>query len=191
MIHYKRVESDDERKAILQLQRENLPSALSTEEKNDQGFVTVAHSEAQVKALNEIEPHIIAKEGDKVIAYLLVMTAESATEIPILQPMFELFGRVPFASKMVSDFRYVVVGQACVARPYRGKGILDACYRYYRGSLQNRYAFAITEIAATNLRSLRAHERIGFTPIYRYSAPDGVEWVIVVWDWNQTDRDGR
>lgn len=183
MIHYKRAESDEELKAILQLQRENLPSALSREEKSTQGFVTVAHSEEQLKTLNEIEPHIIAKDDDNVIAYLLVMTAESGNEIPILQPMFELFGHVPFAGRTVSDFHYVVVGQACVARPYRGKGVLDACYAYYRKSLQGRYDFAVTEIAATNLRSLRAHERIGFTDIHHYTAPDGIEWVMVAWNW--------
>ena len=47
----------------------------------------------------------------------------------------------------------------------------------------NKYDFAITEIAATNLRSLKAHRRIGFKEINTYLSPDKTEWVVVLWDW--------
>jgi ribosomal protein S18 acetylase RimI-like enzyme len=184
MIHYTKANTDAELHGILALQRQNLPSALTEDEIRSQGFVTVVHSFGDVKKLNQIEPHVIAKDGEQIIAYLLAMTAQSQLDIPVLQPMFKIFARVPFAGKTVADFHYLVVGQVCVHKAYRGRGILDNCYNYYRETFQKKYDFAVTEIDASNLRSLHAHARIGFRDVYRYSVLNGVEWVIVLWDWN-------
>lgn len=184
MIHYTRANTDAELTGILELQKQNLPSSLSEEEIQSQGFVTVVHSFDKLKGLNDIEPHIIAKDNDKVIAYLLVMTEQSANEIPVLKPMFEVFNRAPFAGKTVADFNYIVVGQVCVDKAYRGKGILDSCYHYYKETFQKKYDFAITEIDAANPRSLNAHKRIGFKEVYHYLGTNGVQWLIVLWDWN-------
>jgi GNAT superfamily N-acetyltransferase len=136
-----------------------------------------------LKKLNDIEAHVIAKDNDKVVAYLLAMTVRSQTDVPILIPMFEAFGNTVYGNKRISEYNYIVVGQACVDKQYRGQGVFDACYSAYRKFLQHKYDFAITEIASTNTRSLAAHRRVGFDEISRYTADNGVEWVIVVWDW--------
>ncbi|HEU4902039.1 MAG TPA: GNAT family N-acetyltransferase [Flavisolibacter sp.] len=184
MIHYKKAGTQAELKGILHLQQQNLAPALTEAEMNSQGFVTVMHSLEMLQRLNDIEPHIIAKDNENVVAYLLAMTAQSQDNIPVLRPMFGLFRNVPFAGKTIADFHYLVVGQVCVDKNYRSQGILDDCYAFYRQAYQNTYDFAVTEIAANNPRSLRAHKRVGFEDVYRYTAPDGVEWVIVVWNWN-------
>ena len=180
----KTTETTTELEGILSLQRQNLPAVLSPEEVTSQGFLTVVHSLDELQQLNDIEPHTIAKENEQVVAYLLAMTKASENSIPILKPMFDLFRIVNFAGRKVSAFQYIVVGQVCVDRVFRGTGLLDACYAFYRKSFAHRYDFAITEIAASNLRSLQAHRRIGFNEIHRYTAPDLQEWVIVIWDWN-------
>lgn len=118
------------------------------------------------------------------MAYLLAMTVHSKEDIPVLRPMFAVFEELSFAGKPLSHFRHIVVGQVCVDKRYRGKGVLDACYAFYKTTFQSNYDFAITEIDAANLRSLAAHKRIGFNEFHRYTAPDGKEWVIVLWDWN-------
>lgn len=184
MIRYTRVKIDADLEGILELQRRNLPSSLSQQEMHSQGFVTVVHSFEEVKKLNDIEPHVIAKDDENVIAYLLAMTTQSQEEILVLKPIFETFQEISFANKKVSDFQYIVVGQVCVDKVYRSKGILDACYQYYKNVFADKYDFAITEIDASNLRSLNAHKRIGFKELYRYTAANDVEWVIVLWDWN-------
>jgi RimJ/RimL family protein N-acetyltransferase len=39
-----------------------------------------------------------------------------------------------------------------------------------------------TEVATRNTRSMRAHERVGFTVLERYrDATD--EWALLRWDW--------
>ena len=130
-----------------------------------------------------IERSIVAKKGDTVIAYLLAMTAASKADIPVLIPMFEIFEKIQLHNKPVSQYNYLVVGQVCVDKAYRGQGVLDNCYTAYRNHFRKKYDFAITEIAAKNLRSINAHKRIGFSEILKYRSPDKQEWSIVIWEW--------
>jgi hypothetical protein len=170
---------------IIELQKQNLRENLPGEEIKSQGFVTVIHTLGELEEMNHIEQHVICKDGNKVIAYLLAMTEKSRNSLPVLFPMFQMFEEISFRGKAVSDYKYIVVGQVCVDKNYRGKGILDKCYAYYKNQFQQKYDFAITEIARSNLRSINAHKRIGFIEIYRYKGPDSIEWSIVIWDWKK------
>jgi hypothetical protein len=183
MITYTTSQSDIDLLGIMALQQENLPVNLSPAEMAAQGFVTVVHSLPDLKKMNELEQHIIARDGDKVIAYLLAMTAASGNDIPVLIPMFGLFQKIQYGGRAVSAYNYIVVGQVCVGKGYRGQGILDNCYAEYRRQFEGRYDFAITEISTRNTRSIQAHKRIGFTSIHEYKAPDGEEWSVVLWKW--------
>jgi predicted GNAT superfamily acetyltransferase len=183
MIIYSTVTTDDELEQILALQKQNLAVGLTAEQIAAQGFVTVSHSFQDLKKMNAIEAHVIAKDNDRVIAYLLAMTAHARFDIPVLVPMFGMFEQVDYQNKKIADHRYIVVGQVCIAEGYRGKGILDACYAAYKDHLKDKYEFAITEIATRNQRSINAHKRIGFETVHEYAAPDGEEWNIVVWKW--------
>jgi ribosomal protein S18 acetylase RimI-like enzyme len=183
MIIYKTADTQNELEGILSLQKINLTERLTTDEVQSQGFVTVNHTYEQLKKLNDYEKHIIAKDGDKVIGYTLAMTQNSKSDIPILIPMFNLFNEVVYAGKKITDYTYIVVGQVCVAKEYRGQGIVDNCYAAYKKHYRTKYDFAITEIASTNVRSLNAHYRIGFKEIETYEDPDSTKWVIVLWDW--------
>jgi len=183
MITYTTANSINDLEGILDLQKRNLAGSLTKDEIQSQGFVTVDHSYDQLEKLNDQEKHVIAKDDEKVIGYLLAMTKRSRFDIPVLIPMFELFDSVSYYGKKISEYNYLVVGQVCVDKAWRGKGILDHCYTAYRQHYGTKYDFAITEIAATNLRSLKAHRRIGFKEINTYRSPDKTEWVVVLWDW--------
>lgn len=183
MVEYTTATTKADLSGILALQQVNLSRQLTKEEIESQGFVTVTHSYDELKKLSDIERQIIARDNDTVIAYLLAMTFESRFDIPILAPMFEIFNKIAYAGKKISEYNYIVVGQACVDKQYRGKGILDNCYSAYRNTFKDKYDFAITEIAGSNHRSLSAHKRIGFKEISRYTTEDQTEWYIVLWDW--------
>ncbi|MDX5422223.1 MAG: GNAT family N-acetyltransferase [Hymenobacteraceae bacterium] len=187
MIAYTTSNTKEDLLGILALQKVNTPEALTNEQIKSQGFVTVRHSYDELKQLNDIEKHIIAKDERRVVAYLLAMTDQSKFDFPILIPMFEVFNSLSFAGKTISAYNYLVVGQVCVEAQYRGQGILDGCYAAYKHRFQGRYDFAITEIASTNVRSLNAHRRIGFKEIHRYTSPDKTEWSIVLWDWKKSN----
>ena len=179
------VKSDDEIHQILDLQKSNLPINLTDEQKIIQGFVTVNHSFETLKKMNNSEASIIAKEDEKVIGYLLAMTNESKNDIPVLFPMFNAFNEVIYHNQKISTYHYIVVGQVCIADGYRGMGILDDCYAFYKKHFMNKYDFAITEINKINKRSIKAHARIGFELVHNYKDSNGDEWDIVIWDWNK------
>jgi hypothetical protein len=183
MIIYTTANSKNDLEGILHLQKINLARNLSQDEIRSQGFVTVDHTYDQLERLNGHEKHIIAKDGDKVIGYLLAMTKASKSDIPILLPLFDMFDRVSYNHKKISGYNYMVVGQVCIDKAYRGQGILDDCYASYKKHYSAKYDFAITEIASANPRSLNAHKRIGFKEINVYISPHKTEWSVVIWDW--------
>ena len=183
MIVYTTAKTNEDIHGILELQKKNLPQNLTSEQKTTQGFVTVIHSFDTLKKMNDIEQSVIAKDDDRVIGYLLAMTRESRNDIPVLIPMFNVFDNVMFNNKKISEYKYIVVGQVCIAEGYRGQGILDNCYTEYKKRFKEKYDFAITEIHDTNKRSINAHKRIGFETIHHYQDPKGDEWDVVLWNW--------
>ena len=183
MINYSTVQSDQDLMGILKLQSENLSYLLTPEEKVQEGFVTVKHDLATLKRMHDLEPSVIALKNDTVVGYLLAMTSGSRFDISILDPMFKMFEEINFKSKPIANYNYLVVGQVCVDKNFRGTGLLDEMYDYYRDQFSNKYDFAITEIIDTNMRSIRAHSRIGFELVHQYPAPDETRWHIVIWDW--------
>lgn len=181
---FKLTETATELQGILDLQRVNLSSEISEKESADQGFVTVQHSLDQLRLMHDIEPHVIAKDGERVIGYILAMTKESKDLVPVLVPMFEQFDRLDIGGKPLSTYDYLVIGQICVDKDYRGQGIFDRMYQTYQQTFSDRYEFAITEIAISNKRSLKAHQRVGFQIIHEFS-DFTQDWAIVAWNWKK------
>ncbi len=87
----------------------------------------------------------------------------------------------------VKKYNYIVVEQICIDKHYRGQRILDSCYTACKNYFNNKCDFTITEIARTNLRSIHAHQKIGFKVISRYVAPDKTNWCIVLWNWKDVN----
>jgi len=177
---FKTAETFEEFVGILDLQQENHIKNLID---LDQGFVFAEHSVEDLAKMNAFAPHIIAKDGDIVVAYLLGMTVESRYDIEMLIPMFDQFDEIEVNGTPLSAYHYIVVGQVAVSKNYRGTGVLDECYALYKEVHSDNFDFAITEISERNHRSLGAHYRVGFRELSRYTNEDGEVWVIVVWDW--------
>src|ERR1700704_375903 len=115
MIVYTAAKTNDEILQIIELQKNNLPQNLTDEQIATQGYVTVVHSFEILKRMNTIEQSIIAKENDRVIGYILAMTEESKNDIPVLIPMFDAFDTVTYNNKKIAEYKYIIVGQVCVA----------------------------------------------------------------------------
>lgn len=184
MINITTASTSTDLSGILKLQKANHAHVLSIEEVQSQGFVTVDHTFEQLKMLNDLEPHLIAKDGAEIVGYILAMTIESKGEIPILVPLFESFETINYLGKKIADYQYLVVGQVCMAKAYRGQGLFDQCYAAYKALFEHKYDFAITEIAQKNTRSLRAHQRVGFKVIHSYTDINDIDWDVVLWDWD-------
>jgi hypothetical protein len=183
-IIYKSCTSEEELSSILILQNENHYSSLAKEDMASEGFLTCTHSLELLRDLNNVAPHVIAVSNNRVCAYLLTMTDIAEVSMPFLKPMFQEFRKLTYKETPIAKYNYLIVGQVCVGKDFRGHGVLNDCYQLYTSLYRNKYDFAITEIATRNKRSLNAHLRLGFKEIRRYFSPDGEEWSIVILDWN-------
>jgi len=173
MVLYKQAESQEELEQILDLQQRNLARNISLEESEREGFVTVEHDMGDLRAMNRACGHIIAVESGNLIGYALCMHPRFADRIEILRPMFtELEGL------KLSGF--MVMGQICVAKGHRGKGVFRKLYSTMKECLPPGFDSIITEVDGNNKRSLSAHAAIGFRTLKVYHGLGRV-WQILQW----------
>ncbi|MFN0174054.1 MAG: N-acetyltransferase family protein [Saprospiraceae bacterium] len=186
-IIFSSVATSDEVTQILDLQAQNHVLNVSPAVAQEQGFVTVKHDPLVLQRMNEVAPSIIAKDGGRVVGYALVMPRSFSADIPILQPMFDLLDTLSWqGTPLCENSRWFAMGQICVAEGYRGMGVFDGMYQKMKEVCQSEFDFVITEIAERNVRSIRAHERVGFETLHTFSdAVAGEVWRVVVWDWEK------
>ncbi|WP_394830300.1 GNAT family N-acetyltransferase [Pendulispora rubella] len=183
MIETSLVTSRADLEDILTLQRENHRDVVQEEDARREGFVTVAHTLDALEGMHSIAPSVIAREGAELAGYALVMPVEARTLVPILAPMFRQFEVLEWHGKPLAALRYYVMGQICVARTHRGRGVVDAMYHEHRARYASRFELCVTEIATRNTRSMRVHERVGFKLVKTYRDAHE-EWAVVAWDWS-------
>ena len=183
MIEYTVAKTRGDLQQILVLQSTNLPVNISTEEAKDQGFVTVHHHYDLLESMNQPHPHIIAKAEGQVVGYTLVMLPEFGRRIPVLLPMFDKINQLIYEGIPLRESGYFVMGQVCVAKAFRGKGVFAGLYQKMKEKMSIHFKYILTEIATRNTRSMRAHQKVGFKTIHCYKT-DSEEWAIVLWDWS-------
>ena len=182
-INYTLLATPAEIDQLLDLQKSNLPQNISAPEAQSQGFVTVEHDFELLKAMNDAEAHVIAKDQQQVVGYCLVMLASFQDRVPVLQPMFALLDGLSYQNKSLTTYQYFVMGQVCVAKDHRGRGIFDGMYQGLKQYYHQKYDFVVTEVATRNIRSIKAHQRVGFELLHCYTDPRGEEWDVILWDW--------
>ncbi len=175
MITYKQASTEAELQQILELQRDNLPQNLSPETQQKEGFLTVEHTFAVLKEMNDVCGHIIAVANQKVIGYALCMHPKFADTIAVLRPMF-----VEINKAIEGKTNYMVMGQICVHKAFRGMGIFRGLYITMREKLPQGFDSIITEVDTKNLRSLIAHKAVGFKELKRYQSGKK-NWSLIVW----------
>ncbi|MBT8236944.1 MAG: GNAT family N-acetyltransferase [Bacteroidia bacterium] len=172
-IHYSRATSAQELKQILELQTINLRSVISTNESRKEGFVSVVHTLDLLERMNTAAAHILAKEGEKVVGYALCMHPAFADEIPMLKPMFKRVNE-----QVGPHYKFMIMGQICIGKQYREKGIFRELYKAMAAALFPAYESIITEVDTDNQRSLQAHYAIGFEEMEVYRS-GGRQWHLI------------
>jgi ribosomal protein S18 acetylase RimI-like enzyme len=166
---------------ILQLQKQNLFSAISEEQQAQQGFVFAEHTISLLKMMAAELPQVIAVSNGKVIGYNLAMPVSMKNEIPSLVPMFAEFERSKYKGRPLTSYHFMVGGQVCVDKDFRGQGLLSRLYHETRNRLSSGYELCVTEVSARNTTALKAHQKMGFEVVSTYH--DGKElWKVVVWN---------
>lgn len=166
---------------IKALQVANLSRLLPDEEKAREGFVTAEYTIDFLQTLHSIEPSIVAKDGDEVVGYALVVTKEIYGQHALLDHLFDAVDLLTYNDVPLKSESYCIVGQLCVSKSHRGQGLVERMYSLFRDSLRDKFRFVVTEVALDNPRSLRAHEKVGFKLIHQTSF-NGVEFQTILWD---------
>jgi ribosomal protein S18 acetylase RimI-like enzyme len=177
-------DGDRDLDGILSLQKENLARNLPADEVRSEGFVTVVHTREILERMHALGPSVVARKDGRVVGYALTMPVECRDFLPVLQPMFALLDTLEYQNAPLSRQRYYVMGQICVARAFRGQGLVEAMYAHHAAAFADRFDLIVTEVARRNGRSLRAHERAGFEGLAEYrDATD--DWVVIGLDFRR------
>jgi len=166
---------------ILELQKKNLIRNISSDEMKSEGFVTINHSFEMLQQMHDMAPHIIIRDDNRIVAYALTMLREFSSLVPTLEPMFDKFESLQWKNRPLNEYRYYVMGQICVDKAYRGKGLFDALYEKHKDVYSPQFDLLVTEIATRNHRSNNAHKRVGFVTINTFR-DETDEWNVVAWD---------
>ena len=138
---------------------------------NEAGY---GHGTATTNSNKKQKPN---SDSCELVGYALTMTKEFRHRLPILIPMFDFIDKITFPdgnnnnggnSRLLRDESYVVMGQVCVSKSYRGQGVFKGLYDEMKRRLAPHFTTIITEISTKNTRSLRAHEKVGFIELDRY-----------------------
>jgi len=186
MIAIKLVSTQDELRGIQQLQKENLRKHITEKEATTQGFLMAEYSINFLQKMHDAAPSIIAVADGKVVGYSLVALKMIRDEHELLADLFNTIDALQYQSKDLVASNYVVVGQLCIGKNFRGMGLVDRLYQCFKDCYADQYEYSLTDIAKENQRSLKAHQRKGFQVINELSY-GGIGWDIVLWDWNKKD----
>lgn len=168
---------------IKDLQTKYLKTNLSENEQLSEGFLTASYTEEFLNLMNSYYPAILAKNENQVVGYALVATKEIRGKHELLDDLIQHCDKVTYNGQQLSERPYVIVGQLCVAKPYRGQGIAQRLYKHFRHTLDDRFDCCITDIDQNNPRSLKAHLKSGFEIVGALNYGDA-NWNLVLWNWN-------
>jgi hypothetical protein len=148
------------------------------------GFVTLEFDLAILDKMRGSYRHVIARSGEQLVGYSLVMLPGCRDDFQFLAPMFKTIDEAVFNGEAVRGKKYFVMGQICVDQAYRNMGIFRGLYYKLRDQMLPDFDFVVTEVSVKNTRSVSAHKQIGFININNGQTEAGTgEWEVIAWDW--------
>jgi GNAT superfamily N-acetyltransferase len=167
---------------IIELQQANHAAAVAPDLGETEGFVTMEYTVPQLQAMSGKYRHVVAKAGDVVVGYALVLLIEYKAAFPFLHDMFQKIEAGSDCGKPIRESAYFVMGQVCIEQDFRGKGLFKMLYRKLKEQMSADFDLVITEVSEKNKRSMRAHQEVGFRNI-QLKDEHASEWNVIAWDW--------
>ncbi len=152
---------------ILELQEKYLHSSLSPEERKS-GFVTTPFTKEQIEDRVKNKGMFITEDESQIIAYIFAGKWDFFEQWPIFPYMTSRFPHLSFKDYLVTVEDTFQYGPVCVDKKYRGKGIFNHTFEAMRLEWQKQFPLSITFINATNLVSIKAHDKLGWKLIDRF-----------------------
>jgi hypothetical protein len=168
---------------VLDLQKLYLVSNLTEEEKKS-GFVTTPFSVEQLTYVISNDGLFVAKDNNKIIAYIFAESWDFFSQYPIFEYMISLFPKLEFLDFEINSTTSFQYGPICIDKDYRGKGLINLLFEFMRIHIVKRYPLSLTFINKTNIPSLKAHtEKLRWTIISDFEFNNN-NYYILAYDMN-------
>jgi predicted GNAT superfamily acetyltransferase len=156
--------------AILRLQSANYIANLTSEERQ-QGFLSAEFSYRQVAGMAEDLGTMLAVVEGEVAGFLCAFRKEFNHGSPVIDQMLKSYDRVEFEGRPLARFNSYIYGPVCIARVYRGKGLLRGLFEAQKADLSGRFEVGVAFVSSDNPHSLLAHvSGLGMTEVGEFKA---------------------
>ena len=152
---YRRAQLEDY-SAILQLQSANFIANLSPEERR-QGFLSAQFSPEQTAQIAEDLGTMVALVDGQIAGFLCAFRKEFDTGSPVIAAMLDSYDRLRFQGKPLSSLNSYIYGPVCIAREFRGRGLLRGLYEAQIKDLAGQFDVGVAFVSRNNPHSLSAH----------------------------------
>ena len=149
---------------ILSIQSANLRDNLKPGQLKG-GYLSIAFSENEFRALNRDIGVVVAKVQDQVVGYCCISSATFNAQFPILdQITSNLSGYlIPGNDRRPAEATTCFHGPVCIARSFRGRDVLTHLFSHGIQLAKNAgYSFCFSFISSENQCSLKAHLKLPF-----------------------------
>jgi hypothetical protein len=184
MLTTKLATTDQEIQQIAALSNANRSTNISEEELSSEGFVSWVYDSEILRTINAITPSVIVMDEEILAGYAITLTSECLRVYPNAAHTYNHVSPLHFKGRPLGEQRFYLMGQICVAKAWRGQGIVGALYNGHRQYYSPLFDALVTEISMVNPRSLKAHQKVGFETIDRH-LENGHDWAVVAWDWTR------
>ena len=168
---------------ILLLNRLNNIERLDSKLWASEGFLTTKYDIHQLERMRGAYKHVVAKHQGDVIGYALVLLREDTSVSPYPDTIFEFVDANKVNDKCLKNIQYFVMTQICVDKNFRGMGVFKALYKKLSEQMSTNFEKVVIKVSGKNIRSLNAHQNIGFKIIENQNSGKELEgWNIMVCD---------
>ena len=167
--------------ATLKLHKKYHIETIAHDDKED-GFVTTSFTKEQLAELIKEEGLFLVKEGDEVLAYVMVASWNFWSQWAMFKTMIDDLENLEYLGVQLNTENSYQYGPICIDKPLRGSGILEKLFNFSRAIMNRKYPILVTFINKKNPRSFTAHHRkIGLDILQEFSF-NGNEYYTMAYD---------
>jgi GNAT superfamily N-acetyltransferase len=161
----------DEFAAILALHAQNHVSNLGEDARGD-GFLTIFPDLAHLAKLESQKSLFVARgERGDLAGYVLSAPWNFYAQWPVFATQTDRFP-LAFGDQILTTQNSFQYGPVCVAREFRGRGVLPAMFDAVKAHFAPIFPIGATFINLQNARSMAAHRKLGFQIVDEWSAAE-------------------
>lgn len=130
------------------------------------GFISVRFTVDDLVEMADNGVTVVAVSSDTTAGVLSAQTCEyNVSRIPLVKEMVKALAGKVFEGQAIDTTTSIVCGPVCVAKEFRGLGVMEHMYELLKREAKPNYPLGLTLISQGNPRSLRAHEKIGMQKV--------------------------